>query len=1197
MSTSTLKRKRTNAATSPDLLRSVRRSRTVSNSPTVAVENEHVQIDEAQETRFDPFASLLEDISRSRKLWATSMFPPCPYQFPPTPFATDALIIDEGALVEDIGTGDVVVGPHTFIDTKFYRITPPEKDVKEDEDRGDDHAERIGTFLADMKKGVPIMEHAADTAVSNLRNTVVEGSTISTTSHTNGMVTLSSNGEASASVASVTQISSGDVNLNLTRWSLAAKKEGTQLGEKMLPVIEPGTTTTAMVKTETIGGLPEAAKIGLAESHEGTTPRLSVVPMAASADQVVIATDIAPTPKVSVPAISDNPPIIVTAPDLLAKSSQMSVPAASNEIKPTTRPPSGLPKVAIKNTSDPRGIAADILRTVNRAGSANQTSTTQSLYANPYFSFPYPFWSSSTDTPSSSAIASSPTGSVPKPHSQSLITTSSVRDLQNASSTSGPPSEWTLQHWSQMNSFLHMVREKRKEDATAPVLAGIASRTSIPSAGGENQSGETSTAMSSKPDVGSANHDDKPGEINQTSNAPPGNSSAATRPAGAPTSWQGTSATTPSSSILAILQRSTAPSGPVQMDLPRVGNHQYKFEWNGPGTPPTEMLQQYHQNVAQRARNEDQSDPSAKKQKTAHGGSASSPIVSQGSSTDFDVQLVMSASGNLSVALNADRGLDGAINIHRIQQQAAERMKQKRPKKLNDVVTEGMFPKENGGIRIGEKDSITGEVGKAKRHRPRRRVRPLIIFEFVENPGVRFLLPADGMAEVVATTKLSETAEVHELSIAFYLPPYRGGRKQPQQGVVIGVQNTSLRLADCIKEAMYEKAQAVRKLQNKMTHLALPGLTPVHYKDIQRGKELATSIYGPIVDAPKKKPVAPRRRSEIASKTAPTKKPQQEDGRLEIENRPEIPSAKSNTLKEEHVDVDHSGEPNGVADNTHMDITHLPLNAAEGTTMNGDQSLQDGRPTWTVTMHESEAKHVEEGAIGVRRPDAVLTVGHGSSGHAKQPLNSTLDTEKDLSVGGVLTSASAALTSHLASLDIAEGTNVWREIAASAPNTRAPSRSPSSPTSTPASRARTPSSGPIHLTDPSTRLSARIATRLQSGPYTDLKHTTSPSKRTPASSLQTPKPMAGRARKVVSHSAPATPAPSSHPTGGAFRRNAETDHKRRCLRCDSDVTPMWRRGPDGPKTLCNACGVKFMLGKLSKNEQGDWVEGKRRPRE
>ncbi|CAH8383313.1 unnamed protein product [Eruca vesicaria subsp. sativa] len=34
---------------------------------------------------------------------------------------------------------------------------------------------------------------------------------------------------------------------------------------------------------------------------------------------------------------------------------------------------------------------------------------------------------------------------------------------------------------------------------------------------------------------------------------------------------------------------------------------------------------------------------------------------------------------------------------------------------------------------------------------------------------------------------------------------------------------------------------------------------------------------------------------------------------------------------------------------------------------------------------------------------------------------------------------------------------------------------------------------------------------------------------------------------------------------------------RRCTNknCNAINTPMWRRGPLGPKTLCNACGIKF----------------------
>ncbi|XP_071690728.1 GATA transcription factor 12-like [Rutidosis leptorrhynchoides] len=37
---------------------------------------------------------------------------------------------------------------------------------------------------------------------------------------------------------------------------------------------------------------------------------------------------------------------------------------------------------------------------------------------------------------------------------------------------------------------------------------------------------------------------------------------------------------------------------------------------------------------------------------------------------------------------------------------------------------------------------------------------------------------------------------------------------------------------------------------------------------------------------------------------------------------------------------------------------------------------------------------------------------------------------------------------------------------------------------------------------------------------------------------------------------------------------------RRCLHCATDKTPQWRTGPLGPKTLCNACGVRYKSGRL-----------------
>ncbi|BBG98925.1 GATA transcription factor 9 [Prunus dulcis] len=37
---------------------------------------------------------------------------------------------------------------------------------------------------------------------------------------------------------------------------------------------------------------------------------------------------------------------------------------------------------------------------------------------------------------------------------------------------------------------------------------------------------------------------------------------------------------------------------------------------------------------------------------------------------------------------------------------------------------------------------------------------------------------------------------------------------------------------------------------------------------------------------------------------------------------------------------------------------------------------------------------------------------------------------------------------------------------------------------------------------------------------------------------------------------------------------------RKCLHCAAEKTPQWRTGPMGPKTLCNACGVRYKSGRL-----------------
>ncbi|GFQ00227.1 gata transcription factor 9 [Phtheirospermum japonicum] len=51
-------------------------------------------------------------------------------------------------------------------------------------------------------------------------------------------------------------------------------------------------------------------------------------------------------------------------------------------------------------------------------------------------------------------------------------------------------------------------------------------------------------------------------------------------------------------------------------------------------------------------------------------------------------------------------------------------------------------------------------------------------------------------------------------------------------------------------------------------------------------------------------------------------------------------------------------------------------------------------------------------------------------------------------------------------------------------------------------------------------------------------------------------------------------------TAPSAKREPTETPGRRCLHCASEKTPQWRTGPMGPKTLCNACGVRYKSGRL-----------------
>ena len=52
------------------------------------------------------------------------------------------------------------------------------------------------------------------------------------------------------------------------------------------------------------------------------------------------------------------------------------------------------------------------------------------------------------------------------------------------------------------------------------------------------------------------------------------------------------------------------------------------------------------------------------------------------------------------------------------------------------------------------------------------------------------------------------------------------------------------------------------------------------------------------------------------------------------------------------------------------------------------------------------------------------------------------------------------------------------------------------------------------------------------------------------------------------------------PADEAAASGGGTSSSRRCSHCGVQKTPQWRAGPNGSKTLCNACGVRYKSGRL-----------------
>ncbi|KAJ3033813.1 hypothetical protein HK097_004715, partial [Rhizophlyctis rosea] len=84
---------------------------------------------------------LHEALTQSRYIWSNHTFAKCPYEVPPSLSGTTS----EGATFEDVGSGDMVIGPHIFGGVRFLKVLLPPEAEKVDE--------RVGVGAVEKVKG------------------------------------------------------------------------------------------------------------------------------------------------------------------------------------------------------------------------------------------------------------------------------------------------------------------------------------------------------------------------------------------------------------------------------------------------------------------------------------------------------------------------------------------------------------------------------------------------------------------------------------------------------------------------------------------------------------------------------------------------------------------------------------------------------------------------------------------------------------------------------------------------------------------------------------------------------------------------------------------------------------------------------------------------------------------------------------
>ncbi|KAJ3142110.1 blue light receptor [Geranomyces variabilis] len=933
------------------------------------------------------------------------MFLQSPYRIPDdTGPSTGVMSLEAGATAEYVGTADLIAGPHQFLETRFFRVILPEKE----EDLSFDVKEEMGRDVE--------LDRASSVASSSAAPLPASAAVASS--------------PGAAHVAAGSLSGGSPVLLNGARNSgtarqvladyLSAKSVSHTSGALAEPTMHVPLASMAKTKASTPHSIPASTSGGLPSgSPNPISPLIGKRAAPATTGRPAVAASPGASP--------------VTAADILRNASKSASLAAGVYPSPVGASLYTLPHSSASTTPSPR--------TVSSAGSSSVPTAIKPL-ATPQ---------TRTSSASSSSSIASIASKLPNPSSP-------IISVPPAPSSQVPPSEWSLQQWTQMNSFLKAVRERRETGS-----ASIGAASSAPA-----------ISMSAADRLSLLN------TLEQLARQPP--------PAKA----------------------NSAPGGPA------------------PAVPTAQMIATLAALVA---------GPGATTPQNAVPASAPSPVVSTVEKPAAKRRV--SKVTPLSPAPNR-----AATPLPR--QPVSSLASSSIASSSSDIGTPG----------------VTAQIGPSamtsKPKAPRRRKNPpVMVFEFADSPGKHYLFPKDALIEVTRT-HLVGGQELNELALAVYLPPYRGGRPQPMQGVVLHLMNVPSALSQIIKDASIEKNQATKKLEKKAASLQLPGLLPEHYRDVQLGKELAASL-GRALGPP-----APIRRR-------PT------DVKRERKSSTMPPASASDSAML------------NFATSQGAEALEVGSEAAEQTLIPPmlDTSNSGAVPPADTLQGEISAAAVIDSADHVA--SAGGTTENGTASNAQSPTAFVAPTSPRTVPPSVASSSKRPPPADLASTPTKRPNTRRTSIISTAksPESRLPGLSQAvSALATGGSASRRRRSIAASQSAPATPAGAVSTTP----PLTS----SSRSPPLPPQTTNTSPRTSGRVAALAAAAQAAAAATTASVAASSGASSPSTSSELRCLRCDGKDTPMWRRGPDGPKTLCNACGVKFMLGKLARSESGGWIEGKRR---